>query len=152
MKKNFLNQTSLIKYSSEIYEKEDLLDISEIHLIEKSNLTFWLNTYGLKYHTEFKKIVQNNSLDEFIIKLLTDKEHPNKVIELDNILFVTLRVLNLNKSKFDSEQMVFIVSNDFIWSIQEKKGDYFQHIRERICEKKGLVRKKKGDYLLYLII
>lgn len=152
MKKNFLNQTSLIKYSSEIYEKEDILDISEINLIEKSNLTFWLNTYGLKYHTEFKKIVQNNSLDEFIIKLLTDKEHPNKVIELDNILFVTLRVLNLNKSKFDSEQMVFIVSNDFIWSIQEKKGDYFEWIRERIKNNNGLVRKKKGYYLLYLIM
>ena len=42
--------------------------------------------------------------------------------------------------------MVFIVSNDFIWSIQEKKGDYFEWIRERIRNNNGLVRKKKGYY------
>ncbi len=37
-------------------------------------------------------------------------------------------------------------------SIQEKPGDYFQHIRDRITENKGIVRRKKADYLLYLII
>ena len=81
-----------------------------------------------------------------------DEDHPNKVIILEKLLFVTIRVLKTENQKFDSELMVFIVSSDFLWSIQEKPGDYFNWIRERLENHKGIVRKKKADYLLYLII
>jgi magnesium transporter len=48
--------------------------------------------------------------------------------------------------------MIFIVSADFLWSIQEKKGDYFNWIRQRLEGNKGIVRKKKTDYLLFLLL
>lgn len=152
MKANFLNNTNLIKYSSDKFERKNFLDISEIDLIEKDGLIKWLNTYGIEYQPEFNKIIKNNQLDDFIIKLLMEKEHPNKVIELDNLLFVTLKVLKTEKSKFDSEQMIFIISPEFIWSIQEERGDYFEWIRERLEHNRGLVRKKKAHYLLFLIM
>lgn len=152
MKTNFLKNTNLIKYSSDKFERKNFLDISEIDLIEKDGLIKWLNTYGIEYQPEFNKIIKNNQLDDFIIKLLMEKEHPNKVIELDNLLFVTLKVLKTEKSKFDSEQMIFIISPEFIWSIQEERGDYFEWIRERLEHNRGLVRKKKAHYLLFLIM
>jgi len=152
MKANFLNNTNLIKYSSDKFERKNFLDISEIDLIEKDGLIKWLNTYGIEYQPEFNKIIKNNQLDDFIIKLLMEKEHPNKVIELDNLLFVTLKVLKTEKSKFDSEQMIFIISPEFIWSIQEERGDYFEWIRERLEHNRGLARKKKAHYLLFLIM
>jgi|TARA_B110000116_G_C16581727_1_gene466583 magnesium transporter len=48
--------------------------------------------------------------------------------------------------------MIFIVSPNFLWSIQEKSGDYFNWIRERLEDNKGIVRKKKADYLLFLLL
>ena len=48
--------------------------------------------------------------------------------------------------------MIFIVFPHFSWSIQEKPSDYYNWIRERLAGHKGIVRKKKADYLLYLII
>ncbi|MGY8934153.1 MAG: CorA family divalent cation transporter [Flavobacteriales bacterium] len=152
MKTNFLKQTTLIKYSRNKLERKNLLDVSEINLIEKDDSVKWLNTYGIDYQTEFNKIIQNNKFDDFIIKLLKEKVHPNKVIELDNILFIALQVLKIEKSKFNSEQMIFIVSKEFIWSIQEKNGDYFEWIRQRLDNGNELVRKKKTHYLLYLIL
>ena len=95
---------------------------------------------------------QFNKSDDFLIKLLSDEEHPNKVILLDDLLFVTTRVLITESQKSDSEQMIFIVSSDFLWSIQEKSGDYFNWIRERLGGNKGIVRKKKADYLLFLLL
>ena len=152
METNFLKQTTLIKYSSSKLERKDLSDISEINLIEKNDSVKWLNTFGIDYQKEFNEIIQNNKFDDFIIKLLNEKVHPNKVIELDNLLFITLQVLKINKSKFNSEQMIFIVSKEFIWSIQEKNGDYFEWIRQRLENSNELVRKKKTHYLLYLIL
>jgi magnesium transporter len=71
---------------------------------------------------------------------------------MDKVLFVSLRVLKTETDYFDDEMMLFIVSSNFVWSIQEKPGDHFGWIRERIMENTGIVRKKKADYLFYLIV
>lgn len=152
MENEFLDNTSLISYSNNIYEKTDFTAISEIKLTENKGVIKWVNTYGIHYQEAYKKVIYQNKLDDFLIKLLSDEEHPNKVILLDDLLFVTTRVLITESQKSDSEQMIFIVSSDFLWSIQEKSGDYFNWIRERLEGNKGIVRKKKADYLLFLLL
>ena len=152
MEKTFLKNTSLIKYSIKHYGKSCYRSISDIKFLENDDNVNWINTYGIGYHNTFKNIIINNDLDDFLIKLLMDEEHPSKVLELNNVLFITTQVLKTDKNKFEFEQMIFIVATDFLWSIQEKSGDYFTWIRERIENNKGIVRKKKADYLLYMIL
>ncbi|QTE22052.1 magnesium and cobalt transport protein CorA [Polaribacter cellanae] len=152
MENEFLNKSSIINYSSKNYEKKSTSSISEIIFTKNDQTTQWLNTYGITYQEDFKKVIHQNKLDDFLIKLLSDEEHPNKVILLDGLLFLTTRVLITESSKFESEQMIFIVSPNYLWSIQEKEGDYFNWIRERLQGNKGIVRKKKADYLLFLLL
>ena len=152
MENDFLKNTNVITYSKNTYEKNGFSDISEIKLTQGTEVIEWVNTYGIHYENECKKVISQNNLDDFLIKLLGDVEHPNKVIILENILFLTTRVLITDDNKLDSEQMIFIVSQDFLWSIQEKPGDYFNWIRERLEGNKGIVRKKNADYLLFLLL
>jgi len=152
MEKKFLENTSLVKYSHYNYEKTNFLSVSEIKLQDDNGHVNWVNTYGLEYDDIFKEIIIDNDLDDFLIKLMMDADHPSKVLELNNLLFVTTQVLKTETNKFENEQMIFIVSHDYLWSIQEKEGDYFNWIRERLEGNKGIVRKKKADYLLYLIL
>ncbi|MHB0754651.1 CorA family divalent cation transporter [Polaribacter sp. M15] len=152
MEKDFLKQTSLISYSVNHYQKNTYNAISDIILSNKTPSTEWVNTYGNKYSEIFKTIVNHNKLDDFLIKLFMDDEHSNKVILLDDLVFVSTRVLITNSETLESEQMLFVVSSSYLWSIQEKEGDYFDWIRERLEANKGIVRKKKTDYLLFLIL
>ncbi|MFY9241878.1 MAG: magnesium and cobalt transport protein CorA [Polaribacter sp.] len=152
MENEFLENTTVIKYSNKNYEKTKFLSLADVDLSADVNGTKWVNTYGLDYQEDFKNVILQNNLDDFLIKLLMEEEHATKVIILDDLLFVTIKVLKTDDSFLDSEQMIFIVSPHFLWSIQEKPGDYFNWIRERIEGHKGIVRKKKADYLLYLII
>jgi len=152
METDFLDNSSLISYSAKNFEKKKYSAISEIIFSGKAIDIKWLNTYGIQFQTAYREIIHQNKLDDFLIKLLADEEHPNKVILLDNLLFVTTRVLITENNQLESEQMVFVVSTDFLWSIQEKKGDYFNWIRERLETNKGIVRKKKADYLLFLLL
>lgn len=149
---NFLDNTTVIRYSNKNYEKSKFASLSDVILPANTNEINWVNTYGLEYQKEFKSIINQNKLDDFLIKLLMEEEHATKVIVLDDLLFVTIKVLKTENEKLDDEQMIFMISSDFLWSIQEKPGDYFSWIRERIEGHKGIVRKKKADYLLYLII
>ena len=152
MENQFLDNTSLISYSNKNYEKTNFSSVSEIVFVEDKQATKWLNTYGIQFYEAYKKVIHQNKLDDFLIKLLSDNEHPNKVILLDDLLFVATRVLITNSQKLDSEQMIFIVSPNFLWSIQEKSGDYFNWIRESLLGNEGIVRKKKADYLLFLLL
>lgn len=67
-------------------------------------------------------------------------------------MFVNIKVLRTEVINLGSEQVIFIVFPHFSWSIQVKPRDYYNWIRERLEGHKGIVKKKKADYLLYLII
>ena len=97
-------------------------------------------------------MVNGNNLDDFLLRLLLNQKMGNKVIELEDQLFVAARILKTEHHSMESEQMYFVISKDFVWCIQEKRGDHFDWIRQRIFENKGIIRKKRADYLLFFIL
>ncbi len=142
-----LENTTLFRYNKEECKKE----IIEFTPIEQQNFIQWFNTYGTVNNEHIKEVVTQNNLDDFLLRLLSE-EHSNKVIELDNVLFVAIEVFRSDENKYSTEKMQFILNTQFIWSMQERSGDYFGWIRERLHSKKGLVRHKKADYLFFLIL
>lgn len=142
--------------SSIIYDEKEIKTEKPIILgetqLRHTGKTHWLNTYGLDSAAVIRKFLEDNKLDEFIYKLILDKEHTTKVLILDDVVFVAIHVLKTENPQFESEQMFFVVDPSFLWSIQEKKGDYFEWVRERLQLGKGIVRKRKVDYLLYLLL
>ncbi|MFB0911405.1 MAG: CorA family divalent cation transporter, partial [Flavobacterium sp.] len=50
------------------------------------------------------------------------------------------------------EQISFLIKGGVLISFQEKRSDFFTHIRERIRIQSSVVRSKKADFLLYLLL
>ena len=150
--KQFLSSTSFIQYNESMYSKGTYDSISELEFKRDDQLITWVNTYGIHFHDEVERVAHQNHLDDFLIKLIADLEYANKVIQLDELLFLSIQVLKTETATLQSEHMYFMMSDAYIWSIQEKPGDYFGWIRERLQNHKGLVRKKKADYLLFFIL
>ena len=152
MSEKFLQNTTLIAYSSSRVSKLPCDDITKLNFETQGDEVFWLNTYGLSELDEMRQIVIQNQFDDFLIKLLQDDDHANKVIELDNVLFIALKVLRTDDKNLDNEQLIFVVSSNMLWSLQESIGDHFQWIRDRLIQGKGQVRSKRVDYLIFLLI
>ncbi|MGE6482184.1 CorA family divalent cation transporter [Psychrobacter namhaensis] len=152
MSEKFLRNTTLITYSPSKVSIVPCEDILILNFKPHGDEVFWLNTYGLSELNEMKQVVIQNQFDDFLIKLLQDDEHANKVIELDNVLFIALKVLKTDDKNLDNEQLIFVVSSNMLWSLQENHNNHFQWIRDRLSEGKGQVRSKKIDYLLFLLI
>lgn len=152
MSDKFLHNTTLITYSPAQVSKVPCDDLTKLSFEPQDDKVFWLNTYGLNEFDAIKQVVIQNQFDDFLIKLLQDQEHANKVIELDNVLFIALKVLKTDDNTLNNEQMIFIVSSNLLWSLQESSGGHFEWIRNRLIQGKGQVRSKKVDYLLFLLI
>ena len=123
MQKTFLENTTLIQYNEIDYQTNSYDKLEDIVVTQKDSLVRWVNTYGMQYADQLKAVILQNNLDDFLLKLVKDDEQSNKVIELEDVFFVSIRVLKTENDALDSEQMFFIVSTNFVWSIQEKKGD-----------------------------
>ena len=148
---DFFDNTSLIEYSKENYSRKQFNNIDDI-FFNNSDCVNWLNIYGFNHSKQIKEIIVKNNLDEFLINITQDTNHRNKVIELEDSLCLTLKILIFEDQELQFEQMIFIASPNYVWSIQEKVGDYFEEIRNRIRENRGILRKRNADYLLYRLI
>lgn len=126
------------------------------HTIEdmqgKASEVTWLNTIADWEGDDLKEVIHELQLDNFIVKLMEDGHDNNKVIKLEDSIIVAVNTLKVKETGISSENIFFILRNNFVWSIQEEKGDYFQWVRERIDNNLGIVRSNKGDYLLFLLL
>jgi len=63
-------------------------------------------------------------------------------------------MLNYNdkSSEIEAEQISLILGTNFVLSFQEKEGDTFNPIRERIRNSKGRIRRMGADYLSYSLL
>jgi magnesium transporter len=59
---------------------------------------------------------------------------------------------NDKSSEIESEQMSLILGPNFVFSFQEREGDIFDPIRDRIRNNKGHIRKMGADYLAYSLL
>ncbi|WP_296405669.1 CorA family divalent cation transporter [Psychrobacter sp.] len=152
MSSSFLQNTTLITYSPDHVSKAISDNIKDLVFNNCTKEVYWLNTYGLNHIDDMKQVVLQNQFDDFLIKLFHETNHANKVIELDNVLFIAVKVLKSDEFSLSSEQMIFVMSSNMLWSIQEYKGGYFEWIRDRLVKDKGLIRRKNVDYLLFLLL
>ncbi|MBM1106861.1 magnesium and cobalt transport protein CorA [Aurantibacter crassamenti] len=150
----FLSDFSLIRYDANHSELKNLTGLESINIKESPDTISWLNIYGFQYAHQIKKIVAQNGIDEFLSYLILDNNHRNKVIELNQCFFLTLKspYYSEDKEEVKFEQLVFIVGDNYVWSVQEVYGDHFEHIRSRLRDNLGVVRKKGADYLFFLLI
>ena len=74
----------------------------------------------------------------------------NQFLKKDNSL---LRLINFEELKDTQvEQVSLIVGEHYVISFQERKGDIFELIRERIRSGKGRIRSMGSDYLAYVLL
>ena len=59
---------------------------------------------------------------------------------------------NEKKKTVDTEQISLIIGINYVISFQEKEGDIFDPLRERIRQGKGRIRNMGADYLAYAML
>lgn len=114
----------------------------------------WLNVHGLHNVELIKNIGELLDLEIYIVSDILNTIRRSKIEELDDVLFFSIKSI-LPGENFENmvvEQISFIIKDNLLVSFQEKKSEFFAHIRERIKTHSGIVRKKKNDYLMYLLL
>ena len=142
----------LIQYNSKEYAMQADIPVDELLTQIKSNHVNWINVDGLHDKSIVLELGKHFSLHSLLIDdILSD--HQPKAEEFDDYLFFTMKMLySIKENKIDYEQISFVLGKDYLLSFQEKEGDLFGSLRERIKQSSGRVRTRNADYLLYRLI
>ena len=142
----------LITYNADSYTRHDDLPIDDLLTKLKTENVNWINVDCLHESVLIEKLQTHFNLHALLIDDILNDQRP-KAEEYDDYLFFTLKMLyRIEGDKIDYEQISFVLGPTYLISFQEKEGDLFDPLRERIRLDQGKVRKKKADYLLYRLI
>jgi len=161
---SLLEYTGVHKYTQTeiqlfVYNDLDLaefheFDVSEIEKHVDVSKTNWLNIHGLNDAEVIKSVGDYLNVDNFMLSDILNTTKRTKLDEYHDTLFFNIKSLlpAEDSNNINVEQISFLLKNGILVSFQEKRSDFFTHIRERIRTHSGIVRTKKADYLLFLLL
>jgi len=82
------------------------------------------------------------------IQDILDVNQRPKFQEFENFSFLTLKSITPADKEMLTEQISFVFNEKYLISFQERKADYFNHIRQRLRDDIGIIRERGSDYLL----
>lgn len=141
------------------YNQATLENTSPNHFQElldskKDNFNRWINVNGIHDVALIKQFETGFNIHALLLEDIVNIHQRPKIEDHGDYLFFSLKMLSYNeKTKdIDEEQVSFILTHDTLISFQEKTGDVFGPIRERIENELGKIREKKIDYLAYALM
>lgn len=142
-----------------VYDTNDLTEFASFNVSQlahclDSQKVNWLNIHGLNDIELIKSVGEFLGVDHFMLGDILNTTKRTKLEEYHDILFFNIKSLLPveNSDNIHVEQISFLLKDGILISFQEKRSDFFTHIRERIRTHSGIVRDKKADYLLYLLL
>jgi magnesium transporter len=85
--------------------------------------------------------------------ILNTEQRP-KIDDYGEDLFIVVKLISYNEKKdeVEAEQISLILRPNAVLSFQEKEGDDFAAVKERLRAGKGRLRKMGADYLAYTLL
>ncbi len=152
--KGVKTEMQLFVYDTQNLEEFNHFKTQDLNGCTNFNKINWLNIHGLNDIPVIQSIGEHFKVDLFMLGDILNTTKRTKLDEYHDILFFNIKSL-LPIEDSDTlivEQISFLLKKGILISFQEKRSDFFTHIRERIRTHSGIVREKKADYLLYLLL
>ncbi|MBN1160764.1 MAG: magnesium/cobalt transporter CorA [Dehalococcoidales bacterium] len=120
---------------------------------DKPNVT-WINIDGLHEVDIIEKLGSHFGLHPLLLEDILNTEQRPKLEESENYIFFVLKMIfSVDKDEeMQAEQVSIILGPNFVISFQERQGDVFDAVRDRIRKSKGRIRRVGADYLAYALL
>lgn len=121
--------------------------------IDKTKVN-WFRITGISDAALVNRICVEFGLHGFDVKDLLSDRQVVKVVAYENVTYILVSSFYLEKGleNMDDMQIAFILGENFVVSFQEALIPVFDEVRKEIEENNALIRQKKADFLLYILL
>ncbi|TFG90557.1 MAG: magnesium/cobalt transporter CorA [Candidatus Atribacteria bacterium] len=145
---------TLIDYDETHFQEKEIDKIEDCFPFKDEPTTTWINIDGLHDMELIAKVGEYFEIHPLVLEDIVSSGQRPKMDDFDDYIFVVVRMLSYDDKKNDllSEQVSLLIGPNFVVSFQEREGDVFDPVRQRIRDKKGRILKQGADYLAYALL
>ena len=145
---------TVIDYDEQQVTEKRVGTVEECFPFKQTPTVTWVNIDGLHEVQVIEKLGKMFDLHPLILEDVLSTGQRPKFEDYENCAFVVLRMLSYSDEEgmVESEQVSLVLGSNFVFSFQERVGDVFESVRDRIRNSKGRIRKLGADYLAYALI
>jgi len=145
---------TLIDYTGESFEERELTAVDDCFAYKGKQSVSWINVVGSHNVDAVSEIGKYFGLHPLVLEDIVNSAQRPKAEDFGDYIFVVLKMLSIDDSGGGllGEQVSIIIGPDYVISFQEKPGDVFEPLRDRIRKSKGRIRKAGADYLAYALL
>jgi len=145
---------TVFEYDDAHIEERQLSSVEECKECKKSPGVVWINIDGIHEISVVESVGKLFGIHPLVQEDIVNTNQRPKVEDYDSYLFAIVKMLYEDReaSEIHAEQVSIIVTPKIVISFQEREGDVFSPVRERLRNGKGIIRQRGSDYLAYCLI
>ncbi len=145
---------TVFDYDADGFREKQVGSVEECVVFKDKPSVTWINVDGLHQVEMLEQLGGAFGLHPLVLEDVLHTEQRPKAENYGNYFYLVLRMFSPNGTALDlkAEQISIILGSNFVISFQEREGDVFDPVRERIRSDKGRVRKMGADYLAYALL
>ena len=145
---------SLITYSEAAIHEHAIHSLTEVKQKRTGSPFCWINIDGLHDIRAIEEIGTEFSIHPLVLEDCLNTRQRPKIDDHEQYLFIVLKMFRFNKetAEVEEEQISYLLGSDYVISLQEREGDVFTPVRERLRTGKGRLRKAGPAYLFYTLL
>jgi magnesium transporter len=145
---------SIVDYDETQFQEKEAKTVEECFPFKDKPTVTWINIDGLHDVEIIEKIGKHFGLHPLLLEDILNTEQRPKMEDFESYIFIVLKMLYYEEEahEIEAEQVSLILGSNFVLSFQEREGDVFKVIRDRIRNGKGRIRKAGADYLAYALV
>lgn len=145
---------TVIDFDETSIQQSTPASIEELFAYTIKPTTTWINIDGLHEPETISSIGKGFGIHPLIIEDVLNTSQRPKIDVHDDYIYLVVRMhsYDVENNEVTTEQVSVILAADFLLTFQEKPGDIFDPVRERLRIGRGKIRKMGHDYLAYCLL
>lgn len=142
--------TETILYDANQFSKQDGIYLEKL----EDDQVNWFNIDGVHEIDLLEKVGSKFHLHHLLLEDIANTTQRPKTEFYDECIYQCIKMISYDPehNEINQEQVSILLTNHAVITFQEKTGDVFENIRERIEQSRGRIRYSNNDYLFYALI
>ena len=153
-KKEEAVRITIIDYDEDHFDEREISDVESCCELKDTSSVSWINVDGIHDVALIDSFKESFRLHPLVVEDIVHTGQRPKIEDYGEYIYIVFTMLTYDEERKEirGEQVSLILSEHFVLSFQERRGDIFDLIRERIRNSKGRIRKMGTDYLAYVLV
>jgi magnesium transporter len=144
----------VIDYDKDNLQEHEFETIEECFPFKNKSSISWINIDGLHDIEILRKLGAEFGIHNLVLEDVLNTDLRPAIDDYGDYIYITLKMLYYDETRnvIMEEQLSLVLFENMVISFQERVGDTFEPVRNRIRGGKGRIRNVGADYLAYALI